>query len=291
MRILRRRAIGYLMASVEVAMVRQSGRMAPATHTSGGVMRRVTGSRGKAFETDEPAHSADRRFLLPVLAILAVASTTLAIMAAMATRQSHRELAEVRAGLAAARADLAQARARMASAARRASEAFARAQLLEQRGLRAMKEAEQIRLREEKRLHEIYPNLRRLTVGLNPVGERYVKEFTYARDARDEERAYVGVTLVNAADGPVRPRFTITLLNKEGAVTRDIHFPRVARELGPGETRREDEDVRLDMGEPVYFVVRFGSDSFVGSAVRTEGPPWKVRTADPTGLDAPRDPV
>ena len=223
-------------------------------------MRRVTGSRGKAFETDEPAHSADRRFLLPVLAILAVASTTLAIMAAMATRESHRELAEVRAGLAAARADLAQARARMTSAARRASEAFARAQLLEQRGLRAMKEAEQIRLREEKRLHEIYPNLRRLTVGLNPVGERYVKEFTYARDARDEERAYVGVTLVNAAGGSVRPRFTITLLNKEGAVTKDIHFPRVARELGPGEIRREDEVVRLDMGEPVYFLVRFGSN-------------------------------
>ena len=66
-------------------------------------MRRVTGSHGKAFETDEPAHSAGRRFLVPVLAILAVASTTLAIMAATATRQSHRELAEVRAGLAAVR--------------------------------------------------------------------------------------------------------------------------------------------------------------------------------------------
>ena len=97
-------------------------------------------------------------------------------------------------------------------------------------------------------------------VGLNPVGERYVKEFTYTRDARDEERAYVGVTLVNAAGGSVQPRFTITFLNKEGAVTKDIHLPRVAGELGPGETRREDEDVRLDMGEPVYFVVRFGSN-------------------------------
>ena len=223
-------------------------------------MGRVTGSRGKAFEADEPAPSSDRRFLLPVLAVLAVASTTLAITAAMATRQSHRELAEVKAGLAAARDDLARVRARMTSATRRASEAFAHAQLLEQRALRAKKEAEQIRLREEKRLHEIYPNLRRLTVGINPVGERYVKEFTYAKDARDEGRAYIGVTLANATGGSVRPRFTITFLNKEGAVTKDVHLPRVAGELGPGEVRREDEGVRLDMGEPVYFLVRFGSN-------------------------------
>ena len=222
-------------------------------------MRRVNSSREKAFETDEPAPSAGRSFLLPVLAVLAVASTTLAIMAATATRQSHLELAEVRAGLAAARADLAQAQARMASVARQTREAFTRAQLLEKRAIQSIKEAEQIRRREEKRLHEIYPNLRRLTVGLNPVGERYVKEFTYARDARDEERAYLGVTLANATDGPVQPRFTITLLNKEGAVTKDIQLPRVARELDPGEDRSEDEVVRLDMGEPVYFVVRFGS--------------------------------
>src|SRR4051794_35532363 len=117
-------------------------------------MRRVTESRGKVFETDEPAPSAGRRSLQPALAVIAVASTTLAIMAVMATRESHRELAAVRAGLAAARADVAQARARVASASRRASEAFARAQLLEQVGLRAKKEADQIRLREEKRLHE-----------------------------------------------------------------------------------------------------------------------------------------
>ena len=139
------------------------------------------------------------------------------------------------------------------------SSRIARAQLLEQRGIRALKEAQQIRLREEKRLHEIYPNLQKLTVGVNPVGERYVKEFTYTRDPRDAERANVEVTLVNATGGPVQPRFTITLLNNEGAVTRDIPLPRVARELGPGETRREAESVPLDMGEPVYFMVRFGS--------------------------------
>jgi hypothetical protein len=87
-----------------------------------------------------------------------------------------------------------------------------------------------------------------------------VKELTYARDARDAGLAHVGVTLANAGGGPVRPRFTITLLNREGAVTGDLPLARAAGEVGPGEVRREDEVVRLGMGEPVYFVVRFGPD-------------------------------
>jgi hypothetical protein len=233
--------------------MRQSGRMAPGTHTSGGgVMRRVTGSRGKAFETDEPADSIGRKFLLPVLAILAVASMILAIMATMAMRASHRELAEVRAGLATARVDIARAHARIASAGRRASEVFAQAKLIERGGLQAKKDAGQIKLREEKKLHEIYPKLRRLEMGINRIDDRYLKEFDYSKSKTQ-------VTLVGKYGAPFKPHFAITFLNKEGAVTQHLPFTWLATEIGPGETRRDEQVTRPLLGDPVYYFVTFYS--------------------------------
>jgi hypothetical protein len=175
------------------------------------------------------------------LVILAAVTGGWAIWSTMEARDSKREEAEMRSVLAAARIEIA-----------RANERVTQAKLVEQRGNQARKEAEQIRLREEGRLHEIYPDLRRLEVGINRVDERYLKEFDYSPSK-------VKVTLVNKADRPVKPRFTITLLNKEGFVTEDVYITWLATEIGPGETRLDEQGVRLDVGDPVYYLMRFGS--------------------------------
>jgi len=113
------------------------------------------------------------------------------------------------------------------------------------------REAEEVKLRDEEKLHTLYKNLRRYQPGLNQVNLRYVESFTVT-DGR------VKIKLANQGGSSVYPKVVIHFLNRNGFVTCQADAVWTFTSIEPGEVRYDDESpASFSFGDPVYFVVKF----------------------------------
>jgi len=113
------------------------------------------------------------------------------------------------------------------------------------------REAEEMKLREEEKLHTLYKDLRRYRPGLNSVNVRYVESFTVV-DGK------VKIKLANQGKTSVYPKVLISFLNRNGFVTCRADAVWNFTSVEPGEVRYDDESLAsFSFGDPVYFVVKF----------------------------------
>ncbi len=102
---------------------------------------------------------------------------------------------------------------------------------------------------QEKRLYEIFDDLREYHPGENIVNEKYVVSF-------EKKGSHIYVKLKNNTRGKIQPSYEITFLNRFGMVAYDLNDYWFFSEIGPGETRIHDEGgVSFPRGEPIYYTV------------------------------------
>ena len=138
---------------------------------------------------------------------------------------------------------LAESEQRASEFEKKASDATARAHHLET-------STAAFRLREEKKLYQIYPKLKKLEMGKNVVNDRYVESFTY--DGRK-----VRLKLSNKGTASVTPRFELFLIDENGFVTGNASVTWLIESLEPDESRVEEQETPSRFGLPVYYMVRF----------------------------------
>jgi len=129
-------------------------------------------------------------------------------------------------------------------------EATRQAERVKQEADAIMREARVTKLREEEQLHKIYPNLRRIAAGENSVNERYLESFWLSGSS-------IRVKLTNRTSTPVKPDFSMRLIDKNGMDAGTVHVSWMLTSIEPGETRFDEQSCGSEFGRPVYYTLDF----------------------------------
>lgn len=129
-------------------------------------------------------------------------------------------------------------------------EATRQAEGVMQKAEEIMRDAEVTKLREEEQLHKIYPNLRSIVAGENTVNERYLESFWLSGSS-------LRVKLTNRTTTPVKPDFSVRLIDKNGMESGSAHISWLLTSIEPGETHFDEQSCRSAFGPPVYYTLDF----------------------------------
>jgi len=105
----------------------------------------------------------------------------------------------------------------------------------------------------EKKLHEVFGDLRRYQDGTNEVGLSYVDSFTLYRQPGNA--AVIEIKLVNRGHREMKPNFELLFLNEYGFITDTCYVEWWFHRVGPGETRIVKSYATFRYGDPVYYTV------------------------------------
>lgn len=187
------------------------------------------------------------------LGILTMASIAWGMMATLKLRERSRQV------------EVAQAQA--LSAEKASQESIARAETIKRqafleaevirREAKALREAAAVekeqaqvtRLKEEEKLHKLYPDFRKLVPGENLVKQEYVEAFTI-------DNGTFRVRLRNASQTSVQPDFEVTFFDKNANRTEQASISWLWSSVEPGETRTDEKPFKPILGTPVYYVLK-----------------------------------
>jgi len=102
---------------------------------------------------------------------------------------------------------------------------------------------------QDKRVHEIYPEIREYKGGKNLVNESYLISF-------EKKGSHIFVQLENGTQKKIQPGYKITFLDQFGVVVYELIDYWIFSKMEPGETRIHDEEsVYFRKGNPLYYLV------------------------------------
>ncbi len=103
---------------------------------------------------------------------------------------------------------------------------------------------------ESKRMHELYPDYKKLKFGRNIVDDKYVKGFVLQQESVEFE-------LENKSSSVITPNFIILFIDQIGMVTEHITIKWEEQEIKQKETRKDGKDISFRFGDPVYYKIYF----------------------------------
>ena len=104
----------------------------------------------------------------------------------------------------------------------------------------------------EGQLENTYPNLMKVSEGVNPVNKDYVVSYTFVLNEYGQKN--VEVVLRNDTSAPISPFVKLNFLTLEGIPTATATIgPWLFDEIKPGETRVERDVVNFTRGPAVYL--------------------------------------
>lgn len=187
------------------------------------------------------------------LGILTLAAIAWGMMATLKLRERSRQVAEAQAQALSAEKASQESIARAETIKRQAFvEAVAirrEAKALREAAEVAKEQAQVIRLKEEEKLHKLYPDFRKLVPGENLVKQEYVESFTI-------DSGTFRVRLRNASQTSVQPNFEITFFDKNANVTGQASISWLFSDVDPGEIRTDERAFEPRLGAPVYYTLK-----------------------------------